>query len=613
MYSFIYASKNNKFSILFDTETGSLEFCYWREYAGNRFLNEGDEFEAERDGREYNGIERGLLISKNSYIDKEDNLLDISKNREKSDQIKIIDDFSGYGIQEEIEKEKGKYKALVFIGCSFEDGIILSSDFKCDVELAFLNCTFNEYLILSTFFSSNIWIVDCNIKGYLSLKGSKISGNAHLESNCFEGGVSFRGMSADNLYVDFETIGSEDIFWFNEMNVPGVVSIGGNFKSKIQILSDQNNPSKYKDNTEIGKLFIGSEYYKRGQYVDGKLHSLICDNTNATIIDKIHIGGVLVHTDITIKQEHYLSINNILIEGSRNINNIFIQDLNLEKISLLSNDCRNVSCNNLSISNDFEINSNSIDNLNLNSSNIDRHLIIRDNKIGAKASLFESSFEATYIEDNDFKPLSGINFSESYVSEATYIEDNDFKPLSSINFSKFLTNKLVFYPSSSLYLNKKDTFFKLAPPKFDLIERANGSDISKGEQYCALKHWLADGGKMHDEDIATFHMNNLFATSKISRFILGGVFGWGIRLNNIVISILFIVLIFSFIYTFQELHYYNALLTSVQSFFSILLDPIVNVWDETNTKIIWVSMLESIIGIFFITVLVGAYVRKMLR
>ena len=63
MYSFIYASKNNKFSILFDTETGSLEFCYWRQYAGNGFLKEGDEFEAERDKREPNGIERGYIIT----------------------------------------------------------------------------------------------------------------------------------------------------------------------------------------------------------------------------------------------------------------------------------------------------------------------------------------------------------------------------------------------------------------------------------------------------------------------------------------------------------------------------------------------------------------------
>ncbi|MEO1943369.1 MAG: hypothetical protein ABGY11_03640 [Candidatus Thioglobus sp.] len=68
MWQFIYASKNKKFSILFDTETGSLEFCYWRQYAGNRFLNKGDEFEAERDGRKYNGIERGLLISKIMWI-----------------------------------------------------------------------------------------------------------------------------------------------------------------------------------------------------------------------------------------------------------------------------------------------------------------------------------------------------------------------------------------------------------------------------------------------------------------------------------------------------------------------------------------------------------------
>jgi hypothetical protein len=368
--------------------------------------------------------------------------------------------------------------------------------------------------------------------------------------------------------------------WLNEMNVPGVVSIGGSFKSKIQILSNTFDPSKYRDGTEIGALFIGSEY-----------NDIDADVDNPTTIDNIHIGGILV-TNITIKQQSFLSINNLLLENSRIKNNLIIQGLSLAKINLLSNDFRkaNVSCNNLSISIDFEISRNLIGNLNLNSCNIDRHLIIRDNEVGGKASLLKS-----------------------YVSEATYMEDNDFKPSSSINFSKFLTNKLVFYPSSSLYLNKKDPFFKLAPPKFDLIERDGDPDISKGEQYCAFKHWLADGGKIHDEDIATFHMNNLFATSKSSRFILGGIFGWGIRLNNIVISILFIILIFSIIYTFQGLHYYNALLTSVQSFFSILLDPIVNVWDENNTKIMWISMLESIIGIFFITVLVGAYVRKMLR
>jgi len=470
MYSFIYASKNKKFSILFDTEMGSLEFCYWRQYAGNRFLNKGDEFEAERDGRKYNGIERGLLISKNSYIDKEDSFLDISKNREKSDQIKIIDDFSGCNIQEEIEKEKGKYKALVFIGCSFDEDITLSTNnFKCDVELAFLDCTFNKNLILSAFFSSNIWIVDCNIKLQFSLKQSRILGDVHMESNCFDytddkAGVSFREMSADNLYFDFGTTVLPKV-WLNEMNVPGVVSIGGSFKSKIQILSNAFDPSKYRDGTEIGALFIGSEY-----------NDIDADVDNPTTIDNIHIGGILV-TNITIKQQSFLSINNLLLENSRIKNNLIIQGLSLAKINLLSNDFRkaNVSCNNLSISIDFEISRNLIGNLNLNSCNIDRHLIIRDNEVGGKASLLKS-----------------------YVSEATYMEDNDFKPSSSINFSKFLTNKLVFYPSSSLYLNKKDPFFKLAPPKFDLIERDGDPDISKGEQYCAFKHWLADGGKIHD-------------------------------------------------------------------------------------------------------------------
>ena len=427
MWQFVYASRNNKFSILFDTEAKSLEFCYWRQYQGNKFLNEGDEFSAERDARKYNGIERGLLISKNSYIEPEENLLDISKNREKSDQIKIINDFSGCNIQEEIEKEKGKYKSLVFLGCSFDEDITLSSDFdknneptnnfKCDVELAFLNCTFNENLTLSTFFSSNIWLVDCNIKAQFSLKNSKISGDAHLESNCFEGegGVSFRGMNAKNLYIDFETIGSEDIFWFNEMNVSDVVSIGGSFKSKIQILSDQFNTNKFKDGTEIGKLFIGLEY---------------------TDIDADIDNPVVSDAPIEIKG---LKVQSISMFG-----------VDAKSISISDLECSgNVSLQDVSTNKDLEILRVNIKGADLiiNKSSIGRHLFIHDNKL-------------PYITD-----LSGTS-----VSEVSYIENNDFLPASSnINFSRFTTSKLLFSPVSDLYANKKNDFLNFKPHKFSLL------------------------------------------------------------------------------------------------------------------------------------------------
>jgi len=576
MWQFVYASRNNKFSILFDTTDESLEFCYWRQYQGNRFLSEGDEFTAERETREYSGIERGLLISKNSYIEPKDNLLDISKNREKSDQIKIINDFLGCNIQEEIEKVKGKYKSLVFIDCSFDKNVILSSDFdknneptnnfKCDVELAFLNCTFNENLILSTFFSSNIWIVDCNIKAQFSLKDSKISGNAHLESNCFdgEGGISFRGMNAKNLYIDFETIGSEDILWFNEMCVPGVVSIGGNFKSKIQILSDQFNTSNFKDGTEIGKLFIGLEYT-----------DIDADIDNPVVSDApIEIRGLKVRS-------------------------ISMLGVDAKSVSISDLECSgDVSLQDVSTNKDLEILRVNIKGADLiiDKSSIGRHLFIHDNKL-------------PYITD-----LSGTS-----VSEVSYIENNDFLPASSnINFSRFTTSKLLFSPVSDLYANKKNDFLNFKPHKFSLLLEDSVCSNDLGNQYCSLKHWLSDSGRLKEEDMAYFHMNDYFSDNPIYKAIFGTVFGWGVRLTNILMSSLAIMLLFYFIYIWIGMTPMTALTVAIQSFFGILLDPIFEIGAISNNQeftqeVNWWVTAESVLGIFFITVLVGAYVRKMLR
>jgi hypothetical protein len=573
MWQFVYASNNNKFSILFDTEEKSLEFCYWRQYAGNRFLNEGDEFAAERDTREHNGIERGLLISKNSYIDKEDSLLDISKNREKSDQVKIIDNFSGCNIQEEIEKEKGKYKVLVFIGCSFDEDIELSSnfdknkkptnDFKCDVELAFLDCTFSKNLTLSAIFSSDIWIVDCNIKAQFSLKNSIINGDAHLESNCFdgEGGVSFRGVSANNLYIDLETVGSEDIFWFNELSVPGIVSIGGSFKSKIQILSDQFNPSKYKEGTEIGKLFIGLEY-----------------------------------TDIDADRDNPMTSDAPIEIRGLKTQNISMFGVDAKSISISDLGCSgDVSLQDVSTNKDLEILRVNIKGADLiiDKSSIGRHMFIHDNKL-------------PYI-----MTLSGTS-----VSEVSYIENNEFLPATSnINFSRFTTSKLLFSPVSDLYANKKNDFLKFKPHDFSLLLQ-DSNDL--GDQYCSLKHWLSDSGRLKEEDMAYFHMNDCFSDNPIYTAIFGTIFGWGVRLTNILMSSLFIMLLFYVIYIWIGMTPMTSLTVTIQSFFGILLDPIFEIGAISNNQVFtqevnWWVTAESVLGIFFITVLVGAYVRKMLR
>lgn len=559
MWQFIYASKNNKFSILFDAKEESLEFCYWREYAGNKFLNKNEEFKAGRDKREYNGIERGLLISKDSY-DK-NKCLTISESSKKSSQIKIIKNISECDIQAEIEQSK--CKSLVFIGCSFNEEITLPSNFECGIELAFLNCAFNKNFIVSASFSSNIWIIDCRIKAQFSLKDSKISGNAHLESNCFdgEGGVSFMGVNAKNLYIDFGTIGSEDMFWFNEMNISGVVSIGGNFKSKIQILSDQFNPNKYKDGTEIGKLFIGVEYTDIG-----------ADEDNLTISNSaIEIKG--------------LKTKNIAIFG-----------VDAKGIKISDIDCSNNVClQDVSTNKDLKIHRVHIreSNLIIDKSSIGRHMFIQNNDLPYITSLAGTS-----------------------VSETSYIENNTFsKTTSNINFSKFTTNRLLFNPANVLYANKKNNILKFRPHKFSLLLQ-DSNDL--GDQYCSLKHWFSDSGKLKEEDMSYFHMNDCFAGSSIYKAIFGVVFGWGIRLTNILISSLLIMALFFGIYMSIGMTAMTSLTVTIQSFFGILLDPLFEVSTISNKQeftqeINWLITTESIIGIFFVAVIVGAYVRKMLR
>jgi hypothetical protein len=590
MWQFIYESKNNKFSILFDTETGSLEFCYWRQYAGNRFLKEGEEFEAERDNRNFNRIERGLLISEDSY--NEHGCLPIVENHKHPSKVKIIKDSFVWDIQSEVEKNRNKI--LIFMDCSFDKDVVVSDDngSKCDAELAFLNCTFEKNFDLRGLFTSSIWIVDCNIKSHFSLKKSRILGDVHMESNCFDGsgGVSFRGVKAENLYVDFNTIGSEDMFWFNEMNISGIVSIGGIFKSKIQILSNQDH-AEYIDDTEIGKidkLFIGMEYSDKG-----------ADEDNHTVTENsIEIRGLNVNS---INMSN-LDAKSITISHVKCSNNIYLKDISTDK--------------------DLEIKNIVIKagNLRIDKSSIGRHL---------------------FIQYNDLPYLTSL--SGTSVSEVSYIEKNDFKPsTSNINFSRFTTSRLLFNPAYDLYANKKNNLLKFRPPEFSLLLK-DAKDL--GDQYCSLKHWLSDSGKLKEEDMAYFHMNDSFSSNAAYTAIFGTIFGWGVRLTNILMSSLFIMVIFFCIYMLIGMTAITSLTVAIQSFFGVLADPIFETTELWRTevpslpttedsslptteykegglffkdldfthKINWWITAESVLGIFFITVLVGAYVRKMLR
>ena len=78
MFHFVYKAKNEKFSILFDVNNDSLEFCYWHQYMGHSNLDEKHAFKAKRKeafmldsdndfSRMYEGIQRGLIVKDSAY------------------------------------------------------------------------------------------------------------------------------------------------------------------------------------------------------------------------------------------------------------------------------------------------------------------------------------------------------------------------------------------------------------------------------------------------------------------------------------------------------------------------------------------------------------------
>ena len=89
------------------------------------------------------------------------------------------------------------------------------------------------------------------------------------------------------------------------------------------------------------------------------------------------------------------------------------------------------------------------------------------------------------------------------------------------------------------------------------------------------------------------------------------MFGWGIRFRNILTSAVVLVGLFALAFGLSGFTPSEALMLSVQSFISSFFGQWPDV-DATGRLAILVT-LESVIGVLFVTVLVGAYIRKLLR
>lgn len=545
-YHCIYTEENyGRFSVLVNSKS-ELRFVYWLELKkhGIRSLATGSEICVKAVEKKVNQIERGLTINSVECFESPSSLPPCALiEDDELDDKKLISIL------------KSNNGLVIFRKCTFS--AIDIENLEVIKTLAFFDCEFTgDFRLIASNFSSDIWFSGSHFHKHFSLKSSSVDGDIHLESSNFggPGGVSLRGVSAKNIYLDFGVNGCEDIFWLNEINVEGSVSLGGRFNNDVEFIGDQDSETETA-RSRIGCVYIGYEIY------DSEV-------ANATAINaKVKIKNTDIET-FSIRNSDIRSLD-ISCCGFNSIN---LSDVTVEKDFQLSN-CSFQYSSSRSIA--------------IDKSSVERHLRFSENEFCGDLSIENSNVEGN-----------------------AYFEDNEYKD-SSLNFHRLSASRFIFLPISGIYRDEYHFPLSLIPRQFNLKEHPDSDKTA--EIYCSLKNWFSDSGQLDAEDDSYFFMRQKQPHRILTRLLFGYVFGWGVRLRNIAVSSVILILTFAIAFKVfsPSMSLVTAFVLSVQGFTGSFFGK----WPdyEPSGLIAGITVLESIFGIVFITVFIGAYIRKLLR
>ena len=538
-----FDSRHQRFAIYL-SPTNQVYFSYWLEFKqhGVRELAAGQEFSAEISDRNHLPHARGKALS--HVVCHDDQRINPAINRnqrihqaELATQINELNDYP-----------------LIFVGCQFSD--IQLEQLQCARELVFIDCEFaGNVRFLDCQFAHSIWFPNCRFNQHFSLRGSHVRGNVHLEGADFSGlgGISMRGLHANNLYLDLGVTGGNDLVWLNEMTIVGAVSIGGQFHGDIQLLQCQDSDTPLCTTATIGNLIIGKELYQ-------------AENANRT-----HINGRLIIQGLTIQ--------GAIVAEHLQLNALCMHDNTLAEVHLLHCD----------VSKDIEFIG--------NQQTAAKNITLRDCSVGRHLKLDRNDIVGT------------LDLTGTAVSEVSYLEDNNFAQSTKLKLKRFTSARVLISPVSALHGNSRWRLF--APRAFGLLTADNNKELA--EQYCTLKHWLADAGQLDYEDAAFFHMREKSQSNWLRRFFFGGIFGWGVQLRNILWSSVVFMLAFAAVYWWliDGLSPTKAIALSAQSFISSFFGAWHNYPPDGYVATLVTT--QSFIGILLVTIFIGAYIRKLLR
>lgn len=442
-------------------------------------------------------------------------------------------------------------------GCEF-------SGLEINGSVVLANCDISgDFRWLQARVKGSLWFLNCRFSHHFSLKSSVLDGSALFFGCDFSGagGVSLRGIQACSVLLEFGTRGSDDMLWLNEMTLRGCLALNGTFDAPVQLLARQDDAPV---NTSPGlhNVFIGRQSYLAEKLSRNRFE-----------------GGVV-------------------LEGYQLSGDLEVRRSGLSALRLTGVVCDHLIINNCEVDQDVTLEGIAV-------TDEQRGIAITDTVIGRHLRMTGSHLRG-------FCSLSGTSVGHAWMLELEHPELGTPR----LDITRFHAEHAWFEPVRLIYGDHSVKRFA-KPRAFGLLAREHLKKLSSedrrhlAEAYTRFKNWMADTGHLREEDHAFFYMRHYKESGSLTRWLLGGVFGWGIRFRNILMSALLVSAMFALVYAGIGFRPGAATMLSLQSFISSFF----GIWPETPVTGLLSAMvtLESMIGVLFVTVLVGAYIRKLLR
>lgn len=512
--------------------------------------------------------------------------------------IRIIDPSKLEGDYAEAIKKniESNNTTIIFRGIEFHSPLDLKGiTLPKDCWPIFINCIFHDIFVLpDANFDRSISFFGCMFKSRFSMKGCQISGDVNLESCYFKGkgGVSFKGLKCRNLYMDRDTVGPDDEVWFNCARISGILSLAGSYYGNVFMEAGASEPS-----TRINSFYIGHISSRATAQVKTSISGGLVLK-KAEISDGIKIN-LLASESITIENTE---TSLLLIENSHIRRDIKLDDLKIDAVKSGNRSHR-------------------------------RGMLLENSRIDGHLSLLKCVID------------EALSFKNSVVGSEAKIQDCKFKKTGILDVYGFIVDRLRILPANKLFGGKKTAF---SNPKFWLLKRQSEQKwilpwllkrkLSRirlrrhetpqdrreqelqrlHEEYLSFKHWFSESGDLYMEDASYYNMRHYNETSIIKYLFFNFCFGWGVRLWNVLFTALTVIGIYTGIYVlWNRIESIRAVVFSIESFFfgAVLSDWSATLRDADKplSGLAILSMSEGAIGVLLITVLIGAYMRKLLR